>query len=78
MLDVLAAEGVYPIETEGEIFDPHRHVAVETVPAAGGVEPDAIVRETRRGYLLGDGAALRGVVVVARVPRDQEKAREEL
>ncbi|MBI4219483.1 MAG: nucleotide exchange factor GrpE [Chloroflexi bacterium] len=66
LLDVLAAEGVRPIETEGESFDPHLHVAVEASPSADGVEPGRIVSETRRGYLVGDFVLRYAEVVVAR------------
>lgn len=69
LLDLLAAEGVYPIETEDETFDPHQHVAVETVPATDGLAPGSIVRELRRGYQREDGTVLRYAdVVVARGP----------
>lgn len=70
LLAMLAAEGVYPIETEGEPFDPHQHVAVETVPATGVVEPDTIVRETRRGYIMGETVLRYAEVVVARAPQE--------
>lgn len=67
LLSILAAEGVYPMETEDETFDPHQHVAVESAPATGGLAPGRIVRELRRGYRRDDGAVLRyAEVVVAR------------
>ncbi len=70
LLAVLAAEGVHPIETEDEPFDPHQHVAIETVAASDGVEPGAIVRELRRGYALGETVLRYAEVVVAREPED--------
>jgi len=66
LLDVLSAEGVRPIETEGEIFDPHLHVAVEAAPATDGVPAGSIVQEARRGYLAGDTVLRYAEVVVAR------------
>lgn len=66
LLDILSAEGVRPIETDGETFDPHFHVAVEGVPAPDGLRPGAIVQETRRGYLAGDTVLRYAEVVVAR------------
>lgn len=66
LLDVLSAEGVRPIETEGEIFDPHLHVAVEAAPATDGVPAGSIVQETRRGYLAGDTVLRYAEVIVAR------------
>ena len=70
LLAVLAAERVYPIETEDEPFDPHQHVAIETVVASDGVESGTIVRELRRGYALGETALRYAEVVVAREPED--------
>jgi molecular chaperone GrpE len=66
LLDVLAAEGVRPIEVEGDPFDPHLHVAVETVPATDTTAPGTIVRELRRGYLTGETVVRYAEVVVAR------------
>ncbi len=70
LLAVLAAEGVHPIETEDEPFDPHQHVAIETVVASDGVESGTIVRELRRGYALGETVLRYAEVVVAREPED--------
>ena len=66
LLEVLAAEGVYPIETEDAPFDPHLHAAVETVAATDGVEPGTIVHELRRGYALGETVLRYAEVAVAR------------
>jgi len=65
LFDILSAEGVYPVEAEGDTFDPHLHVAIETVPA-DGIVPGTIVRETRRGYLAGETVLRYAEVVVAR------------
>ncbi len=73
LLSILAAEGVYPIETEGEQFDPHQHVAVESAPATGGLASGSIVRELRRGYRREDGTVLRYAEVV--VARSTEESR---
>ena len=70
LIEVLAAEGVYPMQTAGEFFNPHRHVAVDTVVAEGAIEPDSSVGETRRGYVAGDTVLRYAEVVVARIPRD--------
>ena len=61
-LKMLAGEGGQPIEALGAVFDPHRHVAVETV--AG--EPERIVGEARRGYAVGDRILRYAEVIVAR------------
>ena len=78
LLEVLATEGVRPIETKGQPFDPHWHLAVEAVPATGGIEPHTIVAQTRRGYALGDRALRYAEVVVARAPsqNSNSEARE--
>ena len=65
-LEVLAAEGVHPIETTGASFDPHWHMAVETIVAGGEVAPESIARETRRGYAAEDRVLRYAEVVVAR------------
>jgi molecular chaperone GrpE len=66
LLDVLSAEGVRPIETDGETFDPHLHVAVEATPASDEQPAGSIAQETRRGYRIGDAVLRYAEVVVAR------------
>jgi len=52
-LEVLAREGVTPIEAVGQPFDPHLHEAVMT-----GDDPEKedgiVLEEFRKGYMLGD------------------------
>ncbi len=72
LADILAAEGVVPIVTQDEPFDPHQHVAVETVPATSDVLLGTIRRELRRGYRARDNALCYAEVTVARDA--QEKA----
>jgi len=66
LLDVLSAEGVRPIETDGEMFDPNLHVAVEATPATDGQPAGSVVQETRRGYHIGDTVLRYAEVIVAR------------
>jgi molecular chaperone GrpE (heat shock protein) len=66
LLGLLAAEDIHPNETEGEYFDPHRHVAIDTVPAADGMAPGVIVQEARRGYRQGQTVLRYAEVVVAK------------
>ena len=54
LLDALAAEGVRPMDAEGQPFDPRYHVALEVVPADPSHPPGTVVAELRRGYLAGD------------------------
>ncbi|HEY6401709.1 MAG TPA: nucleotide exchange factor GrpE [Blastocatellia bacterium] len=63
MADALKAQGVTPIESVGQQFDPTRHEAVGAIEAGvskSGIalEPGAVTDETRRGYLW-DGEVLR-------------------
>lgn len=65
LLEVLAAEGVQPIETEGQPFDPKRHHAVEVVTADDPLAVGLITQETRRGYVCGENVLRYAEVVVA-------------
>jgi molecular chaperone GrpE len=49
--DVLARAGLAPVETAGQMFDPHLHQAVETVESPGHRDQE-IVEELQRGYKL--------------------------
>jgi len=66
LLQVLAAEEVQPIAARGEMFDPHRHIAVEAVAAENGIPPGTIVDEYRCGYRVGDRILRAAEVVVAK------------
>lgn len=59
MMDVLAKEGLEPIQTIGEPFDPEVHEAVMT---SGGSGPLIVSEELRRGYTL-RGRVLRAALV---------------
>jgi molecular chaperone GrpE len=50
---ILAQEGVQPIESLGETFDPNRHEAVETTDDRTRT-PNEVTQEYRKGYTLGD------------------------
>jgi molecular chaperone GrpE len=63
LAEALKAQGVTPIESVGQQFDPMRHEAVGAIePGASRagivLEPGAVTDETRRGYLW-DGEVLR-------------------
>ncbi|MBI4787024.1 MAG: nucleotide exchange factor GrpE [Chloroflexi bacterium] len=66
LLHILSAEHVQPIDALGEMFDPHRHIAVETTPATDGIAPGTIVEEYRRGYQVGERVLRASEVVVAK------------
>jgi molecular chaperone GrpE len=63
LADALKAQGVTPIESVGQQFDPMRHEAVGAIEAGASragivLEPGAVTDEARRGYLW-DGEVLR-------------------
>ncbi|TET63027.1 nucleotide exchange factor GrpE [Candidatus Aerophobetes bacterium] len=63
MRDLLKKQGLRPIKTKGEEFDPHLHQAVGT--ADSKKYPDnLIVEEMRRGYILNDKVLRPAVVKV--------------
>jgi molecular chaperone GrpE len=67
---VLESEGVKPIETEGQSFDPRYHEAVtyEEVP---GYEEGQIIGEVQRGYILDERVLRPALVRVAKAPAVQ-------
>jgi molecular chaperone GrpE len=72
-LRVLANSGVVPIEAEGKPFDPAFHEAASVVER-DDVEPNTIVAEIRRGWMLRDRVLRASLVAIARPP---EAAAEE-
>ena len=63
---ILQSEGVEPIETEGETFDPHYHEAVTHEELEGYDEGD-IIGEIQKGYVLGERVLRPALVRVAHV-----------
>ena len=59
-------QGIEPIATVGERFDPARHEALSTVPATDDHPPDTIVSEIKAGYLFEGRLLSPAQVVVAR------------
>jgi molecular chaperone GrpE len=70
-VNALRQAGAEPIETVGRPFDPNVHEAVATAPA-DGVRPGTVVRETRRGWRLGDELLRPAQVVVAAPPEPSD------
>lgn len=74
---ILESEGVKPIETDGQAFDPRYHEAV-TYEQVSGYEEGQIIGEVQRGYTLGERVLRPALVRVARAPVTQaEKDAEE-
>lgn len=73
---ILESEGVEPIETEGESFDPYYHEAV-THEEVEGYEEAEIIGEVQKGYVLGDRVLRPALVRVAKAPSIPPKEEEE-
>lgn len=69
--DILANNGVSPINSQGTPFDPHLHEALEMIETTGYI-PGTIVEESVRGYKMGDRIIRPARVKVAREPAPQE------
>ena len=53
LIDFLRAQGVTPLQSVGQAFDPNRHEAVDHV-ASEAHPPNTVVDEFHRGYLIGE------------------------
>jgi molecular chaperone GrpE len=62
----LEALGVRRIASEGAHFDPLKHEAVTTVPAAGPDDDDRVVGVIRHGYTIGDDVLRPASVAVSK------------
>ena len=65
LLKLLGKRGVKPIESLGQDFDPHFHMAVAHEPADGRREGE-VVEEFARGYMLGERLLRPAMVKVAK------------
>ena len=72
---ILESEGVKPIETDGQSFDPLYHEAVtyEEVP---GHDDGQIIGEVQRGYIFGERVLRPALVRVAKTPVAQPEPEE--
>jgi molecular chaperone GrpE len=71
--EVLGRAGLVAVETEGQLFDPYLHQAVETVNAPGHREHE-IVEEMQRGYKLKNKLLRPAIVKVAVGGAEEKKA----
>lgn len=67
---VLESEGVTPIATDGQSFDPRYHEAV-TYEEVEGYADGQIIGEVQRGYMLNDRVLRPALVRVAKAPAPQ-------
>jgi molecular chaperone GrpE len=64
----LARFDIHPVDAEGQPFDPHFHEALFQQPAAD-VEPNTVLRELKRGFVMGDLVLRPSQVIVAGEPQ---------
>ncbi len=64
LYSTLELAGLRAIEADGKPFDPALHEAVSTAPAEDG-ESGAVLKELRKGYLLGERVLRPSMVIVA-------------
>jgi molecular chaperone GrpE len=62
--DLLAENGLQPIEAEGKMFDPNLHEAIAHEPS-DQVPEEIVLRQTRRGYRFKDRLLRPAKVVVS-------------
>lgn len=67
LLASLKKSGLEVVEAEGKPFDPHLHEAITHVPTPDH-EPDMVISQTRRGYLLGQRLLRAAQVVISSTP----------
>jgi molecular chaperone GrpE len=72
LLDTLAKHGVVPISAVGQPFDPQKHEAMAQVENST-YDPNIVVEEHHKGYLLRDRLLRPALVSVAKTPKSQEK-----
>ncbi|HTR62522.1 MAG TPA: nucleotide exchange factor GrpE [Candidatus Binataceae bacterium] len=65
LIDFLKAQGVTPIVSAGQQFDPLKHEAVDHVPSDVH-PPNTVVEEFHRGYSIGDRVLRPARVTVAK------------
>jgi len=74
--DVLADNGVKPMDAEGQHYDPHMHHVTETTES-DEFPPGTIVKVTQKGYVCGDRVIRPAHVVVAKAANLEESRPEE-
>jgi molecular chaperone GrpE len=72
LFDMLAKHGVVQISAMGQPFDPEKHEAMAQVESAT-YQPNTVVEEYHKGYLLRDRLLRPSLVSVAKAPESQEK-----
>ncbi len=69
---ILDGLGIETIEAEGKPFDPNYHEAVLQLPDDGAA-PNTVIKELRKGFLLGEELLRPTQVIVAAAPPQSER-----
>lgn len=75
LLDAMAKHGVTQISAVGQVFDPSKHEAMAQVESDSH-EPNFVVDELHKGYMLRDRLLRPALVSVAKAPETREKKNE--
>jgi len=76
LTDVLAKHGAMPILAQGQPFDPTKHEAMTQVETDDH-EPNSVVEELHKGYMLRDRLLRPALVSVAKAVETREKKNQE-
>lgn len=76
LLDTLTKHGVVQISAIGQPFDPSKHEAMAQVESDDH-EPNSIVEELQKGYILRDRLLRPALVSVAKTSKSNEKKNDE-
>jgi len=76
LADVLAKHGAMPILAQGQPFDPTKHEAITQVETDDH-EPNSVVEELHKGYMLRDRLLRPALVSVAKAVKTREKKNPE-
>jgi len=75
LLQALSKFGVSPIESVGKPFDPSMHEAMMVVESSQH-EPNRVVEEFQKGYLLNDRLLRAATVSVSKLPENENQKTE--
>jgi molecular chaperone GrpE len=76
LLDVLSKHGITQVSAVGQAFDPAKHEAMAQVETKAH-EPNTVVEEVHKGYMLRDRLLRPALVSVAKAIKSQEKKNDE-
>lgn len=66
VIRLLQQKGLKPIEAKEKIFDTDFHEAITIIPLPEGVEPNSVMDEIEKGYMLNDKVIRYSKVVIAK------------